>query len=100
MTDSTEKNNKSIQDKLATIKYNCDNKTHIALNQKKCSKCKEKVCTYICPAGVYKIDENTNEIVVQYENCLECGACRISCPKHAIDWHYPASSCGIILKNS
>ncbi len=100
MNEKKEKNNKSIQDKLATIKYNCDNKTHILLNQKKCSKCKEKTCTFICPANVYKIDENTQEIIVQYENCLECGACRISCPKQAIDWQYPSSGCGVILKNS
>ncbi len=100
MDDKTKKNNKSIQDKLATIKYNCDNKSHITINQNKCSKCKEKVCTFICPANVYKFDEAANEVVVQYENCLECGACRISCPKQAIDWHFPASGCGIILKNS
>ncbi len=93
-------NKKSIQDKLATIKYNCDNKTHLIVNQKKCAKCKDKPCLAICPANVYSIDENTKEIIVQYENCLECGACRLACPKGAIDWNYPSSSCGVIYKNS
>ncbi len=93
-------NEKSIQNKLATVKYNCSNNCHLVLNQSKCYKCKNKVCTYICPAGVYSLDLNTNEIVVQYENCLECGACRIACPKNAIDWNYPPAGCGVILKNN
>jgi len=94
-----DKNKKSIQDKLATIKYNCDNKTHLHVDIEKCKKCKEKVCTKICPAKVYEADEY-GEIIVQYENCLECGACRIACPKGAITWEYPSSGCGVIFKHN
>ncbi len=97
---NNKENSKSIQNKLATVKYNCDDNTHLIVNQEKCAKCKDKVCTYICPAGVYSVDENTGEIVVQYENCLECGACRIACPKKSIDWNYPHAGCGVILKNN
>ena len=93
-------NKKSIQDKLATIKYNCSNKAHLVADLKKCAKCKEKTCTHICPADVYEWDKNLDEIVVRYENCLECGACRISCPKGAISWEYPEAGCGVILKNN
>ena len=93
-------NKKSIQAKLATVKYNCSYKTHLKVNQKKCAKCKDKPCTYICPANVYSVDETTKEIIVQYENCLECGACRIACPYGTIEWEYPESGCGVVFKNS
>lgn len=93
-------NKKSIQDKLALIKYNCDSKTHLILDRDKCAKCKEKTCVFICPAGVYSIDENSDEIIVLYENCLECGACRVACQKNAIDWNYPKAACGIVLKHN
>lgn len=93
-------NKKSIQDKLTTIKYNCDDKTHLILDCEKCALCKEKVCTYICPANVYVQSEDGSEIIVQFENCLECGACKIACPKGAIDWNYPKSGCGVVFKNS
>ncbi len=93
-------NEKSIQDKLATIKYNCDSETHLILNQEKCVNCKEKTCTFICPANVYSSDGASGKIVVQYENCLECGACRISCPNGAIEWHYPKAGHGVVLKHS
>ena len=42
----------------------------------------------------------TKEITVQYENCLECGACRMACPKNAIDWNYPKASLGVLYKKS
>ena len=93
-------NKKSIQDKLATIKYNCGNKSHLIIDVTKCENCKEKTCTHICPAAVYEADENLEEIVVQYENCLECGACRVACPKGAISWEYPSAGQGVIFKNS
>ena len=93
-------NKKSIQDKLSTIKYNCDNKSHLILDKAKCEKCKDKVCTVVCPAMVYSLDEDNGTIVVQNENCLECGACKIACPKSAIEWHYPSSGCGVVFKNS
>ena len=99
MTDKKE-NEKSIQDKLAIMKYNCSDCPHLFINQEQCKKCKDKVCTYICPANVYSVDEETGGLIVSYENCLECGACRIACPGKKIDWQYPAAGCGVVLKHS
>ena len=95
-----EKNSKSIQNKLVNVKYNCAQASHLVLNQEICAKCKEKTCTYICPADVYNLDKLSGSIIIQYENCLECGACRIACPKKNIEWHYPSSGCGVVYKNS
>ncbi len=95
-----EKNKKSIQDKLSNLKYNANSEAHLKVDIKKCLKCTSKPCTFICPAGVYEYRDDINEILVQYENCLECGACKVVCPYNSIDWQYPKSGCGIILKNS
>ena len=95
-----EKNSKAIEKKLTTVKYNCANSSHLVVNQEICKKCKEKTCTYICPADVYNLDKKTGLIFMQYENCLECGACKIACPKHNIEWCYPPSGCGVVFKNS
>ncbi|MBQ8475834.1 4Fe-4S dicluster domain-containing protein [bacterium] len=95
-----EKNSKEIQKKLITVKYDCDNMSHLIVNQEICSNCREKTCTFICPADVYNIDDSMGNVVVQYENCLECGACKIACPKNNIDWRYPKSSYGVVFKNS
>lgn len=95
-----EENKKSIQKKLGTVKYNCAQESHIKVNQAKCKKCKNKPCTFICPASVFNYEEETKEIVVQYENCLECGSCRIICPHGVVEWQPPKSGCGVVYKNS
>ncbi len=95
-----EENKKSIDKKISTVKFECSHSSHLAVNQAKCAKCKQKPCLFICPANVYVQDEETKEIIVQYENCLECGACKIVCPKKTIEWNYPSSSFGVIYKNS
>ena len=93
-----EHDKKSIENKLTKVKYNCANNSHLIVNQEVCKKCKEKTCLHICPADVYALNED--EIVVKYENCLECGACKIACPKQNIDWQYPESGAGVVYKNS
>lgn len=95
-----DKNKKSIQDKLANIKYNCCSETHLILDKEKCAQCEEKTCTFICPADVYSEDKQTGNITVQYENCLECGACKIVCPKDAITWQYPKGGKGVVFRNN
>lgn len=102
-----------IEKKLLNNKYNTDIEPHLILNKEICKVCEDKVCLNICPANVYKqsvsnqnpiiADKNNatiEDISVEYENCLECGACRIACPYGAIDWNYPKSGCGITYKFS
>ncbi len=90
--------NSSIENKLATLKYYTDDTPHLILDKEKCKNCQTKRCICVCPAKVYEVDGD--EIKVEYENCLECGACRIACPNNAIDWKYPKSSCGVLYKFS
>ena len=84
-----------IDEKLATLRFICDNNCHITLNQKMCKKCKNKPCVYFCPAQVYVIEDDKDIPNVNYENCLECGTCRISCPLDAVEWKNPKGGCGV-----
>ena len=89
---------KIIDEKLALLKYKSDTKSHIEVDNTICSLCKTKDCLNVCPARVYT--EENGEIKVNYENCLECGACSVACPKKSIKWSYPKSGCGVIYKYS
>ena len=89
----------NINEKLATLKYNKDKESHLKVNNEICSQCKNKYCTFICPADVYEWIENKQEMVIRYENCLECGACKIACDKKNIQWRYPESEYGVKYKN-
>ena len=89
---------KKIEDKLYTLKYKIDSSSHLKPDETKCLQCVEKNCTIICPANVYSYNDTEKKLVVSYEKCLECGACRIVC-KH-IDWTYPKSGKGVNFKHS
>ena len=89
-----------IDDLLAKVKYKPDDTSHLIPDNNYCLKCQNRVCEYICPAKVYEWDAVKSVLNVAYENCLECGACKISCPFNAIDWRYPNAGKGITFKNS
>jgi ferredoxin like protein len=99
MTEEEHKETNDIDKKLSTVKYRPDNtECHLKPDTKKCLACKSKVCTYICPASVYEWDEENKKLIIKYENCLECGACRIACEKKCIDWQYPKGTNGVTFK--
>lgn len=87
----------SLEDKLYTVHYEVDrDHPHITVVQEICSTCQKRICTFICPAGVYVQDKGTeNRIIVRHENCLECGTCRVACPKEGIRWQCPAGGMGV-----
>jgi len=87
---------KTIEEKLETVKINADSESHLIIDKETCRKCKTKVCLYICPAKVYNEDEQNSTIIVNYENCLECGTCKIACDK--IEWRYPRAKFGVSYK--
>ena len=91
---------KSIDEKLYTVKTKKCEYSHLIPNQNKCLTCQQKSCTFVCPANVYSWDEKQNKLIVAYENCLECGACRIACEHNCIEWYYPQNGYGITFKHS
>ncbi|MBN2282577.1 MAG: 4Fe-4S dicluster domain-containing protein [Deltaproteobacteria bacterium] len=82
-----------VEDKLALNKFDVDRDVHITVNDVVCVECELKPCVSVCPAECYVIREN--HMTFSYEGCLECGSCRIACPKGAIDWVYPRGGFGI-----
>lgn len=86
----------NIEDKLFLDKFNPDSHEHSHLkiiDQEVCRNCKDMPCTAFCPARTYKY-ENDN-LLVSYENCLECGSCHIGCPDKNIEWEYPRPGFGV-----
>lgn len=88
-----------LDDKLFVNRYKSDCCSHLKVTDSaKCLECKDKPCTYVCPAGVYIWDEGEQKIVTAYEGCLECGTCRYACPYENIDWQNPRGGFGIQYK--
>ncbi len=83
----------NIEDKLAVNKYDVDREVHLKVDSEKCKTCEKHPCLYACPAYCFKLTEE--HITFSYEGCLECGSCRIVCPKGAIEWTLPRPGFGI-----
>jgi ferredoxin like protein len=85
----------TIEEKLYVTKFCPDTESHIKTNPDNCLICKNKECTKFCPANVFQWSEIENELIIAYENCLECGACKIGCPYEAIAYDHPKVNHGV-----
>ena len=84
----------NLKQKLYYVRYRINQgKPHIHMDSKQCLICDDKPCIDICPAGNFTIEDGT--VVLAWEDCLECGACRIACIRQSICWEYPDGRFGI-----
>ena len=87
----------SIEEKLYRTRYNIDSEhPHIVVDQEKCKKCTDMPCLFICPVEAYRLEEE--EIAVTWQDCLECGTCRVICPLKAIQWEFPRGGFGVCYR--
>ncbi len=89
------KSSLSVDEKMATLKIKIDKVAHIIVKEEYCRDCATRPCLTICTAENYQWDSKQGELVFNCDGCLECGACRIICPKGAIDWSYPRGGYGV-----
>ena len=90
----------NVEEKLGTLTYKNDHQSHITIaDQTVCAdKCADKPCTTVCPATVYTWEAEQKKTVVSYENCIECGACRMLCPFDNIKCEWPRGGFGVQYK--
>lgn len=89
----------NLEEKLFTVKFNGDSVSHLNPIPECCKVCKSKACTTVCPARVYEWNEEEQKLTVNFENCLECGACRVVCESKSLGWEYPKGTHGVTFKN-
>jgi ferredoxin like protein len=94
-----ERMSQNIEERLFLIRYKADEKSHLVIkNQTVCEQCETKECNFFCPADVYKWHGEDRMTSVAFENCIECGTCRLACPDYNIEWVYPKGGYGITYK--
>lgn len=88
-----------VEEKLAKVTWYEARETHLDIeNEQTCRNCESRACEVICPAEVW-VFENGEEIpTIQWENCLECGSCRIACPDQNIVWRNHEGGEGFAFK--
>jgi ferredoxin like protein len=88
-----------IEERLYSLRYRAAEQSHLIVrNQEKCLHCPTKPCEHFCPADVYEWQPNSQQLTVAFENCVECGTCRIGCLHDNIEWTYPLGGCGVTYR--
>lgn len=90
----------NLDEKLFTVKYCADICSHLKPVPECCRLCVSKACTIVCPAGVYEWDEEEQKLIVKFENCLECGACRVVCESKSLNGSTLKAQKGVTYKQS
>ena len=93
----------TVETKLGHLEWKKSPQAHITIRNagedSPCvTRCKDKPCTTVCPAKVYEWEPARKKIVVNYENCIECGACRMLCPFDNIACEWPNGGFGVKYK--
>ncbi|KPV45780.1 ferredoxin family protein [Alicyclobacillus ferrooxydans] len=89
----------TIEERLYTIRYKADDKSHLIITDHNvCENCRDKPCNHFCPSDVYLWHDVERMTSVAYENCIECGTCRLACPYYNIEWVYPKGGYGITYR--
>ena len=93
----------TVESKLGLLDFKKFSETHITIKDGSESspcvtKCEDKPCTTVCPAKVYEWEPAKKKILVAYENCIECGACRMLCPFENIQCDWPVGGHGVKYK--
>lgn len=94
----------NIDELLGLVQYKADHQPHIKLKDANpdsspcANQCQDKPCTTVCPAKVYVWEEAQKKIIVNFENCIECGACRMLCPFDNVACEWPRGGFGVQYK--
>ena len=88
-TPSYEPNIPSIADRVANLKYDDDNVSHIKVLDSKSDFMKRMVT--LCPTKCYTIENE--QVMLQHEGCIECGTCSLE-----TDWKHPRGEKGIVFQ--
>ncbi len=86
----------TMEDKLGLNKFKPFEKTHLKIRQGADVKHVVEEILFVCPAKVYEMNDK-GEAIVSFENCLECGTCRVAAPDD-VEWEYPQGGYGVTFK--
>ncbi len=93
-----EKKPMTLEEKIFLVKINKYRASHLAIvDARVCRDCARRECTTVCPVKTYTWEGEGagGEVKVSYENCFECGTCRIACPYDNITWENPPGGFGV-----
>ncbi|MEA5079817.1 MAG: mercury methylation ferredoxin HgcB [Anaerolineaceae bacterium] len=77
--------------------FNSYQENTLQLNQELCNGC--TLCVMVCPHHVFEMQAHKASIV-NYSQCMECGACKLNCAAGAIEVHSGVGCASAMIRAS
>ena len=83
----------SLEERLGLVKRRLDDQSHIEVDQEKFRADPDRAVLFMCPAQVFKLNEQDDSCIVNFEDCLECGTCQVA--RRYTTWRNPRGGYGV-----
>lgn len=83
----------SLEERLDLVRRRFDERSHIEVDQESFKNDPHRAVLFICPAEVFKLNEEDGSCIVNYEDCLECGTCQVA--RRYTTWRNPRGGFGV-----
>ena len=83
----------SMAERLDLVRRKFDSESHITVDQAAFAADSGRALLFVCPAQVFKLNEDDGTCIVNYEDCLECGTCQVA--RRYTRWRNPRGGFGV-----
>lgn len=87
----------TLEERLALVRRRFADESHIEVDQDAFRADPEQAVLFICPARVFKLNEQDGSCIVNHEDCLECGTCQVA--RRYTDWRNPRGGFGVTYRH-
>lgn len=83
----------SMAERLDLVKRRFSEDSHIEVDQEAFKADPDRAVLFVCPAQVFKLNEEDGTCIVNYVDCLECGTCQVA--RRYTTWRNPKGGFGV-----
>lgn len=86
----------SLAERLDLVRRRFADESHIEVDQEAFRDDPDRAVLFICPARVFKLNEDDGSCIVNHEDCLECGTCQVA--RRYTTWRNPKGGFGVTYR--
>jgi ferredoxin-like protein FixX len=83
----------SLEERLNLVRRRFADSSHIEVDQEAFKADADQAILFICPARVFKLNEDNGTCIINHEDCLECGTCQVA--RRYTRWRNPKGGFGV-----
>jgi ferredoxin like protein len=86
----------TMAERLDLVRRRFADESHIEVDQEAFRNDPDRAVLFVCPAQVFKLNEEAGTCIVNFEDCLECGTCQVA--RRYTTWRNPKGGFGVTYR--